>query len=381
MRHVALLIETSRSYGRHLYQGIHRYVTEQGPWSMFMELRALDSRPPAWLRSWRGDGILSRTGSPQMAQALARVSVPVVELRATRFTNPFPFVGVDNEAVGRMIAEHLLERGFRNFGVYELNIEDYFAERCDTFVQVIRQAGFPVDTYRAKRPTERPQEWERHQDKLVKWLQGLPKPVGLMASTDQVGYWLLDACARAGIVVPEQAAVVGAENEETLCMMASPPLSSVAYNASRIGYVAAKLLDSLMQGEAPPDGPVLIPPLHIVMRQSSDVVAIDDPQVARAVQFIRENACDGITVHDVVRAADMSRSSLERRIRSLLGRSPHDEILRVRLEQARQLLARTDLSLEAVAQRCGFQTPQYFSTAFRRESQLTPGAYRKQTQR
>ncbi|MBA4030480.1 MAG: XylR family transcriptional regulator [Planctomyces sp.] len=378
MRHVALLVETSRTYGRGLLRGVHRYVTEHEPWSMYLELRALDSRAPAWLSRWKGDGILTRTSSATMAQAISRVGVPTVELRATKLNTPFPFVGVDNVALGEMVADHLLERGFRHFGVYELDVEDYFAERRETFISAIARAGYGVDIFRAPHHREHPREWERHQDLLVKWLLSLPKPVGLMACTDQLGYWLLDACQRAGIPVPEQAAVVGAENDETLCTMTTPPLSSVCYDAEGIGYQAARLLDLWMRGHEPARDSLLIPPLGVVSRQSSDVMAIDDPEVANAVRFIREHACQGIDVAAVLKRIPLSRSTLERKMRAILGRSPKEEILRVQLASARRLLIETELSLEMVASRTGFSSPQYFCTAFRGAEGCTPGFFRRQ---
>ncbi len=198
-----------------------------------------------------------------------------------------------------------------------------------------------------------------------------------MACTDQLGFWLLDACKRAGVAVPEEAAVVGAENDVSLCTMTSPPLSSVAFNAERIGYEAAALLGRMMAGKRPPHAPILIPPLGIVTRQSSDTVAIEDQQVAAAVRFIREHAHEGIAVPDVLRVVPLSRSTLERRMRAALQRSPKAEILRVRMERVRALLTTTDLSIESVARKTGFEHSQYLVAAFKKQFGQTPGQYRK----
>lgn len=374
--HVALLIETSRSYGRGLLRGVRRYISEHGPWSVYLELRALDSPAPPWLRRWRGDGILSRTGSRAMLSAVRQARVPTVELRASRLKHPFPSVGVDNRALGRMVAEHLLERGFRRFGVYEIDTEIYFEQRRDDFVRTLAGAGYPCEVYRAPGHRERPLLWEKHQNDLARWVKALPKPAGIMACTDQLGFWLLDACRRAGVAVPEEVAVVGVENEQALCTMASPPLSSVRFNPDRIGYEAAALLDRMMRGGSAPRRPILIEPIGIVTRQSSDIIAIDDPLVAQALRFIRQRACEGIGVEDVLDAVPVSRSSLERRMRRVLGRSPKAQILSVRLDRVRQLLGETDLSLSAIAQRTGFKHPQYLSAAFKKSFGQTPGEYR-----
>lgn len=378
MRHVALLIETSRTYGRDLLNGIRKYVDERGRWSMYVELRGLESQPPAWLRRWKGDGILARTGSAELSKELQRANVPVVELRTSRFHHIFPFVGVDNRALGRMVADHLLELGFQHFGIYRIDTEDYFTERAENFVGYLASKGYAVSQFHEIDHQERPVEWERHQDRLVEWLKELPKPVGVMACTDQLGYWLIDACGRAGIAVPEQVAVVGVENDETLCTTSSPPLSSVTFEGSRIGYTAAQLLDEMMNGASPPTEPILIPPRRIYPRRSSDVIAIDDPLMAQAIRLIRDKATMNISIKDILKEVPISRSMMERRMRELLGRSPHDEILRLKIDAARHLLVGTDLTIDQIAQRTGFRTVQYFCTVFLKTSSLTPGAYRKQ---
>lgn len=374
--HVALLIETSRSYGRALLRGVKRYTSERGPWSVFMELRALESRVPPWLTGWRGDGILTRTNSQTMADAIRRTGVPAVELRATRVKHDFPFVGVDNRALGQMVAEHLLECGFRRFAIYGIATEGYFEERRDNFIEALRRAGYPADEFHSPGQSEKPANWEKHQEHLARWIAGLPKPVGVMACTDQLGFWLLDACRRAGVAVPEEAAVVGVENDESLCAMSTPPLSSVQFDGEQIGYRAAQLLDGLMAGGTRPAEQTLVKPLGIVTRLSSDVVAIENKDLAASVRFIRENACRGITVEDVLRAAVMSRSALERQMRRVLGRSPAAEIARVQFNRVKELLADTELPLSAIAEKAGFNHPQYMAEAFKRRFGQTPGAFR-----
>ena len=377
--HVALLIETSRSYTRGLLRGIRHYVSEHGPWSLFMEQRALESSPPPWLGNWQGDGILTRTWTQATADAIRRTKVPTVELRATKLRHRFPFVGVDNGALGRMVAEHLAERGFRNFACYDIDSEIFFEKRRDNFVATVQAMGFDCHVLHAPEGREKPRQWEAQQRRLVQWLIDLPKPGGIMACTDQLGYWVLDACLRAGVAVPEQAAVVGAENDESLCTMSSPPLSSVQFNAERIGYEAAAVLDRMMRGDSPPAGPIEIEPRGIVTRPSSDIVAIDDPVVAEAVTYIRDHADAALSVEDLLDVIPISRSALERRMRAALGRSPKAEILRAQLNRVKQLLCDTDLSLAAIADRCGFNHPQYMSHIFKKKLGQTPGQYRSMT--
>ncbi len=376
--HVAILIETSRSYGRGLLLGVRRYLAKHEPWSVFMELRALDSKIPLWLKSWKGGGILTRTGTRAMAEAVRRTGVPTVELRSPRLNPWAPWVGVDNRAMGKLVAEYLLERGFRRFGVYEISSEVYFEERRSDFVETVTGLGYPCSTYHAVGRPEKPAEWERHQEELAAWVSELPKPVGVMACTDQLGFFLVDACARAAVAVPEELAVVGVENEESLCAMANPPLSSVRFNAERIGYEAAALLDRLMAGAAPPDEPTLIEPIGIIERGSSNTVAIEDRDIARALRYIREHACAGISVRDILAEVPVSRSALERRMRAALGRSPNEEITRVRIERAKRLLAATDLPLTAIASRSGFRAAPYLIQVFKQQTGVTPGVYRSE---
>lgn len=374
--HVALLIETSRSHGRGLLNGIRQFITENEEWSVFVMPRSLDSQIPDWLSRWKGDGILSRTTSQKMADAITKSGIPTVELRSTKLNHSFPFLGIDNRAMGRMVAEHFLERGIRHFGVYEIGIEVYFEERRDNYVQTVQNAGYEVSVFSAAEDSEVPREWEKHQEQMVKWLQRLPKPVGIMACTDQLGFWLLDACDRAGISVPDEVAVVGVENDEILCMMSRPQLSSVAFNSTRIGYEAAALLSRLMKGAPVPQEPFLVTPLGIVTRQSSDVVAVDCPELAAALRFIRENACKGIQVNDILKQVPMSRTALERQMKTAIGRSPKAEIIRTQLERAKELLVSTEFSLAQITERIGFRHAQYFSTLFKEKTGETPGAYR-----
>lgn len=377
MRRVALLIETSRTYGRDLLRGVKRYAQEHGPWSLFVEVRDLETRPPVWLRNWDGDGILTRSGSAAIATAVRRPGVPAVELRSTRRGSTFPFVGVDNTLVAAMVAEHFLERGFRHFGVFALDTEHFFIERRQSFVSYLRERGHECAVLRQPGKSEKPEQWEAQQKRLMNWLSDLPRPTAVMACTDQLGCWLLDACSRSSIRVPEDVAIVGVENDETITTMSTPPLSSVRLAGEQIGYEAARILDRMMRRLKPPAQPTLFAPLCIETRQSSDIVAIDDEHLAQAIRLIRQRACEGLTVNGILKVVPISRSSLERSCRRLLGRSPNEEINRVRIEHVCRFLRDSDLSLDQIAGRTGFATSQYMLEVFRKTTGVTPGNYRR----
>jgi LacI family transcriptional regulator len=218
---------------------------------------------------------------------------------------------------------------------------------------------------------------EAEQDRLEAWLRTLPQPVGILCANDDRGRQLLDACRGAALTVPDQVAVVGVDNDEELCNLSSPALSSVEVNAVRIGYAAAEILGRMMAGQKFPGRDVAFAPSHVVTRPSTDTLAVDDPVLARALRFIRNHAEEPIDVDGVARGASVSRRYLERLMASRLGRSPNQELIRVRTERARSLLLETDLSLSAVARRCGFRGAKYFGDVFRRMTGVAPGEYRR----
>lgn len=379
MKRVALLIETSRTYGRDLLQGVKQYAGEHGPWSLFVELRDLESKPAGLAEELgrrrhphplRQHGNCQRSPAGRRADGGTPLHPPGRELPVRRCRQR------SGRPAGRRASAG---PGLPHFGVYELDTEPFFVERRNSFVRHLQRRGMTCSALRQGGTTEKPSQWERQQARLIEWIAQLPRPAGIMACTDQLGCWLLDACARTGVRVPEELAVVGVENDETLTAMSTPPLSSVQLDGRRAGYEAARLLDRLMQGSRSPRRPVLIPPVGIRTRQSSDIVAIDDPLLAQAIRLIRQRACEGIHVADVLEAVPLSRSSLERGCREILGRSPNREINRVRLQSACELLRETDLNLEQIALRTGFTTPQYLVQLFRRSMGTTPGVYRRQS--
>lgn len=377
---VAVLVDTSRSYGRDIVRGIRRYVAEHGPWSLYLEPRDLRSRFPDWLKDWPGDGILSRTVDAAMLRQLKATKLPVIELRTTVLPHSFPFVGMDNRIVGTRVAEHLRNRGFQRFACYLDTAEAFFVERSEYFAQTLRAHGFECSLFKSGGAGTKRLRWDEHQRALSEWLTSLEKPVGVFAVNDQLGFWLLDAARRAGIAVPEEVAVVGAENDNMLCDTASPPLSSVRLRGQAVGYEAARMLDEWMakQRVPKPGEKHLLAPGDIVVRQSSDIVAVEDPRIAEALRFIRQHATEQIDVTRVARETALSRSVLERRMKALIGRSPGEEINRIRFAAVEKLLTQTDLTLDAIAARCGFTHPQYMAEAFRKRAGMTPGEFRRQ---
>jgi LacI family transcriptional regulator len=374
--HVLLLVETSLAYGRGLIEGISRYALEHGPWSVQFEARALDSLPPKWLRNWHGDGVISRTLGLKTARTLQETRLPLVEMLGN------PRIGVaqvrgDCEVMGWMAAEHFINNGFRHFGYFTYEETPFVKVHRDPFCQVLAEKGEDCHIFDAPSVKEPISRWdERQRPRIAKWLRSLPCPIGIFTLGDTHAVRLLDICRELGIAVPEQMAILGVGNDPVICETLRPTLSSFDLDPRRIGYEAARLLDRKMAGK-PANEVILVPPSHIAVRQSTDAVVVNDPDMVQAMRFIRDFACTGIDVGRLAEEVGLSLSVLERRFRQHLGRTPKSEIMRIQIDHARRLLAQTDANCQTVAKKSGFHSLTYFTSAFRRETGMTPNAYRR----
>jgi len=377
--HVALIIETSLGSGRDILRGVARYVREHEPWSLYHEPHGLEESIPHWIRRWKGDGIIARIQTRRMAKELAASGIPVVDVLGVIPDLPFPLVHVDNRAIARIAAEHLLERGFRRFGYFGID-ENWSDQRYAGFCAAVERMQREVPIYQLPRDSSGQRSWERSENKLARWITALPKPAGVMVCSDQRGQQFLEACRRAQVSVPDEIAVVSVDDDEPLCEVCLPPLSSVEPGHASVGYEAAALLDSLLKGVAPPKNPVLLKPNEVVTRLSSDVLAVADPAIRAALRLIREQAHLRVPVESIAREVGLSRSVLQRRFRALLNRSVHQELVSARIKYARELLTKTDLTLMAVAERSGFGPYQeYLGAVLKKHIGKTPGQVRAES--
>ena len=374
---VALLIETSNAYARGLLKGVVGYVREHRPWSIHLPEQGRGDSPPEWLVRWRGDGIIARIENAAIARAVVKAGLPVVDVSAARLVPGVAWVETDDRAIARLAGEHLWQRGFRRLAFCGDSTFNWSNWRRDHFLAFAAERGCACHVFDAAPPPGRRESRDRQQRRLADWVRRLPKPLGVMACYDIRAQQLLDVCREIDVAVPEDVAVIGVDNDELLCDLSTPPLTSVIPNTFRTGYEAAALLDRLLAGEPVAPEPHLIEPTGIEVRQSTDVLAMEDREVAAAVRFIREHACDGINVADVLKAVPLSRRVLESRFRARLGRTPHEEIVRLKLERVKQLLAETELSIAAVAERAGFEHAEYLSAAFKQHVGRSPSAYRR----
>lgn len=376
--HVALIIETSLGSGRDILRGVARYVREHEPWSLYHEPHGLEESIPQWISRWKGDGIIARIQTRSMAKVLSTCRIPVVDVLGVVPDLRFPLVHVDNAAIARLAAEHLLERGFRQFGFFGID-EIWSDQRHAAFRTAVERVQRDVPLYRLPRDASGRRSWERSENKLARWITSLPKPAGVMVCSDQRGQQFLEACRRAGVSVPDELAVVGVDNDEPLCEVCLPPLSSVNPGHERVGYEAAALLERLVKGAASPKEPALLKPNDVVTRLSSDVLAVPDPAVSTALRLIREQAHLRVRIDAIAREVGLSRSALQRRFRALLNRSIHQEIVSVRIKYARELLTKTDLTLAVVAEKSGFCAQEYLGACLKQHLGKTPAQVRAES--
>ena len=378
---VILLIDTARAYGRGLLRGIAKYSDLHGPWifywrAPFYRETGREKITLSELKDWGADGVIIR--EQKKTKEIISMGLPTI---VAPWKEPFPGVAniiTDSVAIGRMAAEHLLDRGFRHFAYCGFGDMFYWCrERSEGFSKRIAETGFQTHFY--QQPKSRAQRlWENEQILIADWLKSLPKPIGLMACTDDRSRDVMEACKIAGLHVPDEIAVVGADNDEILCNLCDTPLSSVALSIEKAGYEAAELLDKLMTGEKMADQRIVVRPTHIVIRRSTDILAIEDKEIAEAVRFIRQHPKEPIQVGDVVDAVALSRRSLYQRFHRILGRSPNDEIRRVRVEQIVRMLVETNLSISRIASTLGYTGAAHIARYFRQEKGISLLEYRKQ---
>ena len=379
MKHVALVMSLNKRFDRKVIEGVTRFVRESGQWSVFVE-----DDPQAKIPDFHHghfDGVIADLDDPRIPKRLVALDIPAVGVGAIREDCPWNLeistVSTDNHRIAELAAKHLLERNLQNFaycGVPGRTIDPWNRERREAFVEHVEKAGYTCSIYTGRHSASH--SWEQMQEKLASWLSGLPKPLGLMAGNDARARHVLEACRRLGLRVPEDVAVIGVDNDELICNLAHPPLTSIVQGTEEIGYQAAVLLDKLISGRKRKSTHFLVEPVGVITRESTDLVATEDSVTSTALAFIRQCACEGIQVVDVARAAEVSRSTLDARFRRVVGRTVHEEIQRNQLNAAQQLLTTTNLSVEEVAQRAGFSSAQYMNAVFQRMIGQTPGRYR-----
>jgi LacI family transcriptional regulator len=384
-RRVGVYLSLATEHGRGILRGIAQFFRQQ-PEVTVLKFSDPASYDAAVLRRLRLDGIIARVATRRNEAVLARLGVPVVNVSGQIATPHFPLINSDDLRVGQLALRHLHGRAYRNFAYCGNTTHLGSVLRYRGFTQEARRAGITaaIPRHILPRGDQNAPYPDATRLRLAAWLKGLPRPVGILGFTDRVALELDEACARLGLRVPEDVAIMGVGNDLARVEFAHVPLTSVQLNTQQIGGLAAETLQRLMDQRPAPDAPrrpasgeTLVSPLKIVTRQSTDRHAVDDETVAAALDYIREHAGNTIYVEDVARAAGVTRRVLELRFRAALGGAVNAEILRQHFERAEELMAEPALTLGEIAYASGFESPAVFATAFRRRHGVTPSEFRR----
>jgi len=375
---IAILVETSTTWGSGIVRGISNYAIEKGGWDLYLEPRGRYEElalPPGW----HGDGIIARLTTPEMATQVTERRLPTVDVSWFNYgDDSIARCSANTTQAGEVAAKYLLERGFRNFAyVAALHRPVSHDLLMDSFEATINAAGFQCTCYTNTEDVDHKEDWISSRQRLAEWLKGLPKPCGLLAWNAIRGRQIVEACRDVDVNIPEQIAVIGGEEDELTCSISNPSLSSVDLNPLLVGYESAKLLEQMMRGGDAPNATVRTDVGGVMTRHSTDILAIDDRMLSTALRCIRDQAYEGVTITDILRDIPMARRQLEMKCKKLLGRTPAAEIRRMRIQRAKQLLRDTDLSIPKVATAAGFREPATMSRTFRRELGETPSEFRK----
>jgi len=371
------MLDRRGAYASAISRGIRQYADQVGNWQCV----SIDPDPNLipTMKRHPPDGLLGTFLTNELSGLVRKMRKPTVELSDWHPDSFFPRVLPDNRAVGRLAADYFLSLGIGSFGFVGPLDVPWARDRFEGFSERLGQSG--IVPLRCDPTTHHAfgwagMNWCAPTPGLESWIKKLPKPIGILGANDQFAYSTVNAANAAGIQVPDQVAVLGVDNDVLFCEMARPQLSSIAIPDVRVGYEAAALLDRMLHGESVSSGTTRVGESQVVVRQSSDVVAVPDRDVADAIRFIRENALKGISVVDVLAHVPIPRRTLERRFRAAVHRSPQEEITRMRIGHAQGLLRTTDLSMRVIARRIGFGSAADFSRAFRRSAGIAPRQYR-----
>lgn len=388
---VALLIESSNAYGRGLLSGIIDYLRCHESWSLYIPEQGRGDTPSPKLQAWNVDGMIARVENEAIAAAVRELNIPVVDVSAARLLPDAPWVETDDSAIAQLAFDHLSERGYKNFafvGDTKFNWSRWRAFGFRRCVEASSYRHFEFPVGHSEGAHQQPQlgtpvvpSGDESEESLAVWLKSLPKPIGIVAAYDIKGQQILNLCRDLSISVPEEVSVLGIDNDPLICELCEPTMSSVIPDARKAGYLAAELLDALLSGRAGETTSQLIQPLSVHARQSTDIHAIDDEIVAQSMKLIRKHACEGLTVTQLIESLPVSRRIFENRFQKAMGHTPHAEIVRVRMQRVKYLLARSDHSISDIARMTGYAHDEYLSSSFKQLEGMSPTQYRQQNRR
>lgn len=379
-KRILLLLEMTNYYTHEIVEGITRYARLNNEWMIYLDELGPLVAIPEWVKKWHCDGLIVRSHSLQVHEQLKELNIPMVELLGDG--NVFKSdVLSDENLVGKMAFEHFWEHGFRHFGFFSLGQNWFLTGFRNAFVREVENKGYKCSicptSFRKSDLNNTLVVNTRQMNMFTKWLVSLPKPVAIFSPPVTNSTVLLNQCQMQDLDVPDDVAILNLGNNEVICTITTPSLSSIGANGRQTGYEAASLLDKKMKGEKLPQLPILIPPEGIVLRQSTDTFAIDHADFTAALQLIRQRATERILVQEIADELCVSRRTLSRWFRKYINRTPEEEIIRVRMEFAKSLLRETTLSLEQVGRKAGYPLVEHFVRAFHHRTGMTPNEFRK----
>lgn len=383
MRRVGLIIDIDWPDQHHvgIVAGAQRYADEQNNWECRLAPQLSESLRIPGSRS-RYDGIIARiTPKTRWAECAIKARLPLVNVRLQPLVRNTTTLVPDRRESGCLAAEHLLARGFRHFGYFGFRRDENSLQQVEGFRHTLKTAGFECDVHQFNSSfDETSATWEKFVEETDHWIGTWPRPMGILTSSDRLCRYLADFCHGKGLNIPTDVGLIGTQNEPLMCLQSTPSLTSIDMGYERVGYEAARLLDSMMDGNKPPSQFMTVPPKGLVARQSTDVLAVDDPLVAQAMRFISEQGHTGIDVEDVANAVCTTRRTLERRFRTVLDRTIGDELSRQKIERVKRLLMDTDTAIKSLASQCGFMDGKQLAKTFKRLVGVSPTDYRRQRQ-
>jgi len=378
---ISLLFNANKVYDRQVIEGIGHYLqSSKADWDVYLEedfLARLEH-----IEEWGGDGIIADFDDPAIQKALLNVKVPVIGVGGSYSKEEdypdVPYVATDNYEVVKAAYEHLKKKGLERFAFYGFPADQnhrWAVERERAMVKLCKADGYDCSIYRGH-PT-RPETWQYTMNRVTDWIQGLPNPVGIVSVTDARARHLLQACEHIGKLVPDSISIVGIDDDDIARYLSRISLSSVTQGCFDMGFQAAKLLHRHLDNPNLKNKRVLVPPAGVSERQSTDFKALKDPYVIQAMHYIRQNACRGIKVEQVLDYVGVSRSNLEQRFREERDHSIHTEIHNEKLAKACKLLVEESMSTNDVAQVCGYPSLQYMYAVFKKHYDKTPREFRE----
>lgn len=383
-KRVAIIHPVSAPWVARIFDGIHRYSMEHGGWHIFFIPQASygAERSEMNLRSmkgWQGDGIIMATNEPTEMRFARRWGIPMVNLAGgLEALHGIPRVMVDNYKAGQLVAEHLLERNLTNLAYFGWEKLWYSLERYRGFSDRAKESGVNCMAYLRPWDDVANMNWSQRLKAPVQWLASLPLPCGIFATQDFRAQLLMEACREAGLRVPEDIAMVGMDNNETICEHAIPKLTSISRSSEHVGYEAAAYLDRMMNGEEGSTREILIPPGDVIVRESSDMMYCSDPLVRQAIEYMRKQLRENLNIENIADELGVSKRKLERSFSTAVNCPPRQYLIKLRILHAQALIKLTpDMTIDALARECGFQTSPAFYTAFRRITGTSPGKFIK----